>query len=120
MTVGESPHAERIGAVHEALAEVRRLLSEPTPSNVARSTQVLSTARTRLETVRQDLEACAWPDRGSQNTVLALRPELAAIAALLERAAQYHSDLLQTMVDASRSNKPPDSGEPATRLHLEV
>lgn len=103
MSALSSPLLARIDAAGESLARARSLLCDPSPRNLELSCGVLADVRNTVEAIRAEAERRKSGDRALARAVAVLRSEIGMIAALLERAAAYHANLLETMLDASRS-----------------
>lgn len=89
----------------EALSRARALLMQPAPQNLDIACSALSTAIACIN----DLQTLiAVSPSGNLNPALArLRQEVDFISRLLEHAASYHVNLMQSMIEASGAAIPP-------------
>jgi hypothetical protein len=104
-----------IATAAEPLREARHLLLEPSPRNVSRCGASLAAAIPKVEAVRDALAAMEYCGPGLAEAAGSLSHEVAACATLLRKAAQFHGELLQQMVDASTAAEP----QPVPRVRLE-
>lgn len=111
---------ERIHAAGDSLAQARRLLCEPSPRNLELCCSMLGSARSAIDTVRAEAAQRRPADRGLAGAAAALRMEIGVIGVLLERAANYHANLLKTMVAASKSAVPPETLPQSGRVLIEA
>ena len=107
----------------EARAALQRtypLLLDPSPSNIDLCGPHLVSATSKIRELHEALAAAPVKGREVKESADLLRVEVRVVSALLDRAAAYHSGLLQEMLAAFASDAPPSAGpSPARRLHLE-
>lgn len=102
-----------------ALERTHPLLLDPSPSNVDQCAAHLACATRNVQALHEVLSASPASGRAIKESAELLRRELKIISALLDRAATYHSGLLQEMVVASQQTPPAVPPPAARRLHLE-
>lgn len=105
----------------EALIRAHALLLRPTPQNLDRVSSTLAMAIVHVTDLQKIL--IASPSTDLADALVALRKEIDGISLLLEHAAAYHANLLQSMIAASVSEVPlnrclSSSNEPARRVSL--
>lgn len=103
--------------VGEALIRAHALLLQPAPQNLDRACSTLAMAIVQVRDLQKILTVS--PSGDLTAAVVGLRKEIGAISRLLEHAASYHANLLQSMIAASASDVPQTSANaPVRRLSL--
>lgn len=111
-----------IAEARDAIGRAQHLLLEPTCSNIDLSCASLAMAIGRI----QSLQAFLAESPGRHDDLIAsaagLRSAITGVAVLLDRAASFHANLLQRMLEAARSEDQVTAvpAEPATRVLLSV
>ena len=101
----------------EALIRAHALLLQPAPQNLDRACSTLAMAIVQVRDLQKILTVS--PSGDLTAALVGLRKEIGAISRLLEHAASYHANLLQSMIAASASEVPQTSGNaPGRRLSL--
>jgi hypothetical protein len=104
----ESTEAGRlIAEARLALDQTHSLLIEPTTRNIEIATTALARAIARIESLHICFAEKRCVPAGLLDSARGLREGIAGIALLLEHAAAYHANLLQTMIEADRRMAPP-------------
>lgn len=101
----------------DALRRARALLLQPAPQNLDRAGSALAMAIAQVTDLQKILTASTSGDLAAP--LEGLRNEIGAISHLLEHAAAYHVNLLQSMIAASTAEVPQNSAAaPVRRLSL--
>jgi len=114
MSTPSDPLAVKIQEAANLLAVAGRLVCEPSARNVQLCCAVLGSVGAAIEAVRAESARHPAAARRLGGAVAALRTQIGVVAVLLQRAATYHTNLLEAMVDASRcattGEQPPQLG----------
>jgi hypothetical protein len=91
----------------KALVRAHALLLHPAPQSLDRACSELAVAVAHVSDLQKILVASPSEDLG--DALLGLRREIGQISRLLEHAASYHANLLQSMMAAAASEIPPSA-----------
>jgi hypothetical protein len=115
----EAPAYQLIAAAAESLTHAQTLFLQPAPRNLDIACGVLAKAIAQVTTLQTILTAS--PSQELAAAVAALRRETDLVSALLEHAAAYHVNLMQSMIEAADTRVPPVAADGAPqRLFLEA
>jgi hypothetical protein len=105
---GEWSEAGRLIAdARLALDRAHALTLEPTARNIEMAAGALGRAIGRIEALQICLTEQGPADAALLASARGLRDGIAGVALLLQHAAAYHANLLQSMMEAERASAPP-------------
>ena len=102
--MSSEPVEELISGACDALMRARALLLHPAPRNLDIACSALAMAIAPVTELQQAVTES--PSGDLRAAVLGLRKEIDLISRLLEHAASYHVNLIQSMIEASNAQVP--------------
>lgn len=93
-----------LAVAQDHIAEVRRLLREPSPRNIDLCTGHLAAALQRCEACRVVIEMS--PSKALAPALASFRKELGEAVALLDKAGALYSGLMHSLIAESQADTP--------------